>query len=258
MFSWICPKCGNEVPPSKDECPRCAPAMQQQPAQPLVQQPPTPPQGMAPPHAAPAHSPVAAYARPVPQQPRYEAAPVHQAPVPQPQPPMTYPTAPQPGYYPPSPEPKSSGLRDILVTVGVAAILLIAGYFVWNRMNKEDSPAASEAKPSMETPGGATPHPFAKHLELTGFRLREPKPGIVEVKMILVNHSAADMSNLSLAVQLLAKGTDKEVAAFPLKVKSLAPFASTELSASVKTKMRAYELPDWQFLEPRLNLATAE
>ncbi len=35
MFTWICPQCGREVPPSEPECPNCARA-QQAPAQPAA------------------------------------------------------------------------------------------------------------------------------------------------------------------------------------------------------------------------------
>src|SRR5579883_1907720 len=31
MFTWICPRCGREVPPSYDECPDCAKAAQRGP-----------------------------------------------------------------------------------------------------------------------------------------------------------------------------------------------------------------------------------
>src|SRR4051794_11894708 len=37
MFTWICPKCGSEVPPAYSDCPRCAP--QQVRATPKVTEP---------------------------------------------------------------------------------------------------------------------------------------------------------------------------------------------------------------------------
>ncbi len=90
MFSWICPRCGREVPPAETECPNCkgleaapgAPAAQQ--PQPIAQaapsQPvsPAPPQHPAQPSAAPAYQqapgyqppPAQTYTPPYPARPR--------------------------------------------------------------------------------------------------------------------------------------------------------------------------------------------
>jgi len=156
------------------------------------------------------------------------------------------------------PEPKSTALRDIAVVFGVAAVLLAAGYFVWNRMENGDKPK-EEAITKLEKPGEAPKdHPLAKQIEVTGFRIREPKPGQAEVKMLVVNHSAADIADLRMTVALNAKGTAKEVANFPLTVKRLGSFESTEASAKIKVAMRAYELPDWQFLEAKLLVQAPE
>ncbi|MBM3767717.1 MAG: hypothetical protein FJW32_20200 [Acidobacteria bacterium] len=156
------------------------------------------------------------------------------------------------------PEPKSTALRDIAVVFGVAAVLLGAGYFVWNRMENGDKPN-EEATTKMEKPGEAPKdHPLARQIEVTGFRIREPKPGQAEVKMLVVNHSAADIADLRMTVALSVKGTAKEVAKFPLTVKRLGAFESTEASAKIKVAMRAYELPDWQFLEAKLLVQAPE
>jgi len=50
MFTWICPRCGREVPPSYDECPDCAKA-----AQPAAAAP-QPPASTAPAPAAPVYA----------------------------------------------------------------------------------------------------------------------------------------------------------------------------------------------------------
>lgn len=233
MFTWICPQCQNEVPPSQDECPRCAkrdtpPPLPQEPAAAVpVQQAPAAPQfsGQAPPAAAPVYVP------PPAQQPVY-AAEVAYA------------------------EPKSTTMRDILVTVGVAAVLLGGGYFYWSR--QQAAPTAETSAPEsapIESVAGAKPHPLARQVEVTGVRLRTPKAGQAEVTVLVVNHSAAEIGGLKVDVVLMAKGTNREVAAFPLPVKRLAPFASQELTAKTKVTMSGIDLPDWQFLEPRITLA---
>jgi len=160
--------------------------------------------------------------------------------------------------YAPQPEQKSTTLRDIGVVLGVAAVLLGAGYFVWQRMESGDK-AKDAPTTQTEKPGEAPKeHPLAKQIEVTGFRIREPKPGQADVKMLVVNHSAADIADLRMTVSVTAKGTSKQVATFPITVKRLGAFESTEASAKIKVALRAYELPDWQFLEAKLLVQAPE
>ena len=230
MFTWICPQCGGEVLPSQDECPRCAKLAKPQP--PAVPEPE---------QAAVAPSPVAA-----------AVTPPSATPVPAPAPAPSY-TTPFAASYDPPPEPRSTGMRDVLVTVGVAAVLLGAGYFVWARAERGEKAAAAEAKAGLENVAGSrSTHPLAKQIEVTGLRLRIPKPGQAEVQLVVVNHSAAEIAALSMDVVLVAKGTTKEVAVFPVTVKRLSPFGSSEVTAKAKTLVSAIDLPDWQFLEAKV------
>lgn len=224
MFTWICPQCGGEVMPSQDECPRCAKASKAQPpAAPEAEQ---------------------SVGQPSP------AAAITPAVTPAPAPAPSY-TPPAATYVPP-PEPRSTGLRDILVTMGVAAVLLGGGYFAWTRAERGER-AAAEAKAGMENVAGhRSTHPLAKQIEVTGLRLRIPKPGQAEVQLLVVNHSAAEIAALSMDVVLVAKGTTKEVAVFPVAVKRLSPFGSSEVTAKAKTLVSAIDLPDWQFLESKV------
>ena len=45
-----------------------------------------------------------------------------------------------------------------------------------------------------------------------------------------------------------AKGDQQPVGTFSFKIPLLGPYESKELKAPVDTKLRVYELPDWQFL----------
>src|SRR4051812_43414955 len=72
MFTWICPKCGREVPPAYNDCPDCAPKS----ADATAQQPNTPqPQAPAGDVAAPSPQSAPAQLQPAPVQPPAYAPP---------------------------------------------------------------------------------------------------------------------------------------------------------------------------------------
>ena len=126
------------------------------------------------------------------------------------------------------------------------------------------SPAAKEAKQSgsFEPPGAATPvgkHPLARYIELVGFRLTEASAGKLNVKFAVVNHSDADIGDLAVKVRLTttaAKPGDAPIAEFETKVPSLPPQEIKEVSGSATTKLRIYELPDWQFLRAEFEITS--
>ena len=121
-------------------------------------------------------------------------------------------------------------------------------------------PAAKQATPEFTGPATTTSkHPLAKYIELAGFRLAESKPGQLEVKFVAINHSDADLGDLGLTVRLrttAAKPDDPPVAEFMAKVPSLGPLEIRDTSAKVSTKMRIYELPDWQFMRAEFDITS--
>ena len=235
MFTWICPQCGGEVLPSQEDCPRCKPPVPVAVA-PVSEAAPAP---ASVPFAAPVAAPAPQAAPLLP-----PAAPAASSPAP------TFGAPPH--RYDPHPEPKSTGLRDVAVTLGVAVILLGGGYFYWTKNERAEQAAADPKTVMEEVKGAKGTHPLAKQIEVTGVRLRMPKPGQAEVQMVVVNHSAAEIAGLTMDVVLGAKGTTKEVAVFSVKVKRLSPFGSAEVSAKAKSELSAIDIPDWQFLEPRV------
>ena len=94
-------------------------------------------------------------------------------------------------------------------------------------------------------------HPYAKNLELGGFRIAEPKPGTLRIKFNVVNHSQADLGDLEMNVSLAQAGSkpeDPPICILKVKVPSLGPEESKAVEATTSTKLRVYELPDWQFI----------
>jgi len=89
--------------------------------------------------------------------------------------------------------------------------------------------------------------------------LAESKPGQLEVKFVAVNHSEADLGDLELTIRLrttAAKPEDPPVAEFQAKIPSLGPLEIRDITGKVNTKMRIYELPDWQFLHAEFDITS--
>lgn len=263
MFTWICPQCGGEVLPSQDECPRCVKAAPPEPAdaQTAAAMPAPQVQGYGPPAGGSPAAPAPVGSQPPVHVPFFAPSQPPQprtAPVPPTPPVWTAPPAEgnaaraaAPTYTLPA-ERASTVFRDIIVTVGIAAVLLGIGYFVWNRGEAgEKKPQASKAALE-DAKGGRAVNPLAKQIEVTGIRLRVPKPGQAEVQLLVVNHSAAEITDLSMDVILNTRGSSAEVAMFPVKVKRLAPLGSAEVLAKATPELKAIDIPDWQFLEAKV------
>lgn len=211
MFTWICPKCGKEVPPSYSECPNCDVKGQ----------------------AVEAEQPAAstqAPSRPVPP----AAAPVR---------------------------PRRPGVPGWLLSIAFAAVFIGVGVgaFMLFRSSPEQ-PAAAPPAVALETPGTQVApavekaNPAFKNIELTGLRLTEDKKRKAFLQFVLVNHSGADLGDVTAKVELKsikAGPADPPVGTFRFKT-SLGPYEAKDIKAQVDTKLRVYELPDWQFLRAEI------
>jgi hypothetical protein len=143
-------------------------------------------------------------------------------------------------------------MRKWLPIVGFCALL--AGC----SSDAEKTQAKSPLPPAPASQAiGKSDNPAAKYLELVGFRTREKGPGKIEITFGVVNHSEADLGDLSMKVDLRtieSKPADPPVFSFDAKVPSLGPEELKQVSIIVPSKMRVYELPDWQFLRPQFQI----
>lgn len=150
-----------------------------------------------------------------------------------------------------------------LVAMFVALLLVALGggaYLYLLPSSKARTETAE--KPTLETPSAqssspAKPHPYAKFLEIAGLRISEDAKQKAQIRFVVVNHSAADLADMTLAVTLkpsTAKPEDKPLATISVKVPRLGPYEARDMEASVKTELRAYELPDWQFLRSEFEI----
>jgi hypothetical protein len=129
-------------------------------------------------------------------------------------------------------------------------------------------PPAQNTKQTKKTgpiePTSATPikkHPLAKFVELVGFRLSEAGGGKLKVKFAVVNHSEADIGDLGVRVRLTtssAKPDDPPIATFDVKVPPLGPEEIQDVMATAPSKLRVYELPDWQFLKAEFEITSPQ
>ena len=143
-----------------------------------------------------------------------------------------------------------------IVRLTLAAVLLaLAGC-------SSPAPQPTGKQATVEVTGPATTtskHPLAKYIELAGFRLTEAKPGQLDVKFVAVNHSEAELPDLMVNISLkttAAKPEDAPVAQFQAKIPALSPLEIHDVSAKATTKLRIYELPDWQFLRAEFDITS--
>ena len=225
MFTWICPKCGREVPPAYSDCPNCAP--EAKPEAPGAQ-------ATAPVSAPP---PPAAQAQEAPPPPFAAASLV---------------VPPQP----PAPAPPSSRIAvpGWLVSVMFALVFIVIGLtLIVARQARRSAPAPVESKAAQLDHAAAVSvtqtDPEFKDVELLGFRLTEDEKQKAFVRFVAVNHSGADLGEIGAKAELQAITPHgmSPVGTFAFRT-SLGPWESKDVKAPLETALRVYELPDWQFL----------
>lgn len=230
MFTWICPKCGREVPPAYSECPNCAAAdVPQQPA------------AAAPPAAPPAPETAKAVPPPI-----------------APSPARSFDLPPSASFLNVPPPPPKKGLHGALVTVlvaaGIVAVLAGAYFLLGSKRGSAEAKAPIDPadRPVVYT---KSTHPLAKYLELVGLRVKENSRSGMDLQFIIVNHSGADLPELKMNIRV--KSDKKDIFDFPFTVPSIGPYESKDFSVPMKTSLKPYELPDWQYLRADFDITSA-
>jgi len=200
MFTWVCPKCGAEVPPSYAECPNCAAATGETPPVPIP--------------------------------------PVHKESI-----------RPQ--------RPKSRSQLPMWVLSLIFGLAFLAfgaiAYFGYGYLSNHQQRQAVEQSAMPAAPPTAPDKQalYGRFIEITGLRLTEDSAQKAQIRVTVVNHSGGEIPDLTLFVALRTtadKPGEPPRGTFTLKVPSLGPYEAKDFVAPVDTKLRAYELPDWQFL----------
>jgi len=101
------------------------------------------------------------------------------------------------------------------------------------------------------TSATVTPNVLNKYIEVTGLRLLEENPKNLQVAFVIVNHSPAPLTDVGGTVTIrpiTAKADGEAVGTFNFRLPELRPYEAKDMKAPLQSKLRVYELPDWQFI----------
>lgn len=147
-----------------------------------------------------------------------------------------------------------------LVTIIVAGVAIGVIFGIVKLLgSKGGSGLNSTAAAQQAAAANDTSSPYMKYLEVTGLRIVEDEKKHAMAQFLVVNHSSADMPDLELQVNLTtttAKDGDDPLAVVTVKTGPIPANGSKDVSAALNTKLRAYELPDWQFLKASFSIKT--
>jgi hypothetical protein len=169
---------------------------------------------------------------------------------------------------PPPQQPTGITIPPWLLSIGFAVLFLAIGagayfgirYFSGSSQASTSSPVTLENAPAA-APSKGKANTLQKYVEVVGMRLTEDAKKRPEVRFVVVNHSGAEIADLAANVNLwarTAKSDEEAVGTFSFKVPSLGAYESRELSGVLNTKLRVYELPDWQNLVAEIQITSPE
>jgi hypothetical protein len=163
-------------------------------------------------------------------------------------------------YYPPAqPQPRPLAVgpgRFVLpiwlltVVFALAFVGLVFGIYwivqVARGSGQPNTPSASVESPAAKS--GLKTNPLQRYIEVSGLRFVQDAKKKTLAKFMLINHSEADFTGLAGNVTIWGRTQKSEEDAegtFSFTT-NLGPLESKELSAPVNSKLRIYEMPDWQ------------
>ena len=143
--------------------------------------------------------------------------------------------------------------------------VVFGAYSIWQNIKKDpaasarDSGGAAENSSTVTATGANRNNPLLKQIEVVGLRLTQNKAKKTEIRFLVVNHSAGEVQDVAGTLSLRArtsKRDDEPIGACAFKLASLGPYESKDMVAILNTKLKVYELPDWQNLEAQLQITS--
>jgi hypothetical protein len=157
------------------------------------------------------------------------------------------------------------GVPGWLVSLFVTSVLLVSGLTILFYLLPHSTADAKPAAPTAAAPTAAaapiaqTPsHSLTSNVEVTGFRIVVDFNKKSEIHYIVVNHSAANLSDVNIFVTLRSANTisgQPPIGRFSFKSPDLAPFEAKEMISSIEKLSRSTTLPDWQDLRAEVQIA---
>jgi len=117
----------------------------------------------------------------------------------------------------------------------------------------------SGAAAAVSTPpvAGVSASPLAKAIEVTGFRIQTDPAKKSEIQYLVVNHSSARFSGVTVYVTLYAadaKAGQPPLCRFQFTAPNLAPYQAKEMASAIERIARPVSLPDWQDLRATVEI----
>jgi len=153
-----------------------------------------------------------------------------------------------------------------LLTVLFAVVFGAVGMAIYwwvGSSNSSGSAAATTPAATVESPAakaGAKTNPLQKYVEISGVRFTEDAQKRILVKFVVTNHSDSDLSGLTGNATISGrtqKSEEDAVGTFSFTT-NVGPQAFQEVSAPLTTKLKIYELPDWQNVTTNLQITSPQ
>ncbi len=119
-------------------------------------------------------------------------------------------------------------------------------YYGWQRFSNKNTADGVAPTPTARAKGT---NPLQKYIEVVGIRLTQDARKKPLARFLVVNHGNAELPDLAGNVTLwasTARSEEDSVGTFTFKLPSLGANESREMTAPLTTKLKVYELPDWQ------------
>jgi hypothetical protein len=140
-------------------------------------------------------------------------------------------------------------LMTIVFALAIGGVVL---GIVWlassNHSSAGTGPTPTATVESPAAKPGEKASAMQKYIEVTGVRFVLDAKKKTQVKFVVINHSEADVNGLAGNVTIWGRTRKSEEDAqgtFSFST-NLAPFESKELTAPLNSKLKIYELGDWQ------------
>jgi hypothetical protein len=148
------------------------------------------------------------------------------------------------------------GLPTWLMTVLFAVVFVGV---VWGIYSIVGSHSAAKPSTTVESPAaqpGAPTNVWQKYIEVSGVRFVENAKKQPMVRFVLINHAGEDAEGLAGNVTLWGRTRkSEEDAAGTFSFNTNVPANGTkDLEAPLTTKLKIYELPDWQYVSADLQI----